>query len=340
MAKNEPTMEEWKSLFHAAKMFKELAPWEWMEDADVFGIENPEDGEIGYCCILGTLGEVLGLLVYRGSEGLSVYEGLQSGEITVADEDLFAKQKCLAMTFDDRDMLDKKDLAVIKTLGIKFRGRQAWPSFRSHLPGFMPAHLTGAEARFLEFALRAAMGVAERFREDPDILTPPEEGLYLVASVAKEHGSQVWHERWHRPEPYEPSKVAVPIDEVRLARIKANSQKVEAAWEVDFFYAPFVIREGERPFYPYVAIYAVHKDHFVVNFCLAPHGEFEVMFLENLLELLEKTKVLPKSVMVNKAVAFDFFKPITAGLGISLKTVKSLKAVDDAKNALLSSMGV
>lgn len=339
MAKNDPTMEEWRSLFHAATMFKDLAPWEWMEDTDLFGVENPADGEIGYCCIMGALGEVFGLLVYLGSEGLSLYEGLQSGEITIADEDLFVKQKCLAITFDDRDFLDKEDLAVIKALGLKFRGRQAWPSFRSHLPGFVPAHLTGAEARFLDLALRASMGMAEKLREDPDILTPPEEGLYLVASVGEEKGNQVWHERWHRPEPYEPPRVTVSVDEVRLARIKANSERVDTTWEVDFFYAPFVIREGERPFYPYVALYAVHKDHFVVNFCLAPHTEFEVMFLENLLELLETTKVLPKSFMVNKVVAYDFFKPITDGLGIALKKVKNLKAVDDAKDALISAMG-
>lgn len=138
MANNDPTMDDWKDLFQATKMFKELAPWEWMEDSKVFGIENPEDGKIGYCCVMGALGEVLGLLVYFGSEGLALYEGLQSGKITVEDEDLFAKQNCLAITFDDRDILDKEDLAIIKALGLKFRGRQAWPSFEVTFPALCP----------------------------------------------------------------------------------------------------------------------------------------------------------------------------------------------------------
>lgn len=164
MTSNPPTQEEWKDLYEAARMFKELAPWKWMEDPDVFGVENPETGETGYCCIMGALGEVLGLLVYLGSEGLALYEGLQSGKITIEDEDLFARQNCLAVTFDDREMIDNKDLGIIKSLGLKFRGRQSWPSFRSHLPGFMPWYLTGAEVRFLGLAIRQAMSVAERLR--------------------------------------------------------------------------------------------------------------------------------------------------------------------------------
>jgi hypothetical protein len=338
MTSNPPTQEEWKELYEAARMFKELAPWKWMEDQDVFGVENQETGETGYCCIMGALGEVLGLLVYLGSDGLALYEGLQSGKITIEDDDLFAKQKCLALTFDAREMLDNRDLGIIKSLGLKFRGKQSWPSFRSHLPGFMPWYLTGAEVRFLGLAIRQAMSVAERLRENPDILTPPQKGVYLVASIATEDGKPVWCERWCKPAPYEAKKVQAPIDQVRAARIKANSQKVDNIWEVDFFYAPFVVEEGERPFYPYIALYAVHNDHYVLNFFLESHAGFEVKCLENFLAFLENAKVLPKAIMVKKDVAYDFFKPITDSLGIALKKVKGLEAVEDAKNALISSM--
>jgi len=155
---------------------------------------------------MGALGEVLGLLVYLGSDGLALYEGLQSGKLTIEDDDLFARQKCLAVTFDDGEMLDNKDLGVIKSLGLKFRGKQSWPSFRSHLPGFMPWYLTGAEVRFLGLAIRQAMSVAERLRKNPDILTPPQKGVYLVAT-ATEDGKPVWRERWCKPASYETKKV-------------------------------------------------------------------------------------------------------------------------------------
>ena len=32
-----PSLHEWKALYEAAIEFKELAPWDWMHDTDIFG---------------------------------------------------------------------------------------------------------------------------------------------------------------------------------------------------------------------------------------------------------------------------------------------------------------
>ena len=40
------SQQEWAALFDAAIAFKNLKRWEWMYDRDVFGIQNPETGEI------------------------------------------------------------------------------------------------------------------------------------------------------------------------------------------------------------------------------------------------------------------------------------------------------
>jgi len=338
MSHKEPTIDEWKELFEVSRMLKELAPWKWMEDSESFGVENPETGEVGYGCIMGALGEVFGLIVYLGSEGLAVFEKIQSGNMTMEDEDIFASQKCLAVTFDDREMLDNKDLATIKSLGLKFRGRQAWPCFRSHLPGFLPWHLTGEEARFLALAIRWAMNVAEKLRENPLALNPQKKGSYLVGYIVNDDGKPTWHEEWRKPVPFTAKPVSLSIDELRLAKIKKNSQKSEHTWEVEFFYAPFVIHEGERPFYPYIALYSVHNNRYVVNFCLSSLTDYETRFLENFLELLEKIKMFPKTMMIRKQAVYDFFKPIADVLGISLKKVKHLPAFEDARVSLINNM--
>lgn len=337
MKKTGPTVEEWKELYASARMFKEYAPWQWMEDSDLFGIEDPESGEIGYCCVIGALEEMLGLLVYTGSEGISLVEALQSENLLPDDEDIHAMQKCIALTFDDRGMQDKKDLEVIKTLGLKFRGRQAWPLIRSHAPGFLPWYVNGSEARFLNIALRLTMGVAERIKEAPDLLNPPEEGHYLVLYKEKQDDDG-WREKWVKPAPYEKRKVEASVDDLRLARIVAGSQRVEDSWEVDFFFAPFVVDEGERPFFPYVALFTVHKVDYVLNFSLALYSDFEGEFQFAFLEFLEKTKILPKTIMVKKDVVYDFFKPAADRLGITVKKVKNLKSVKNVKESILNHM--
>ena len=39
----------WKKLYGAAHVFKEAECWDWMSESDMFGVLNPENGEIGYC---------------------------------------------------------------------------------------------------------------------------------------------------------------------------------------------------------------------------------------------------------------------------------------------------
>lgn len=60
----------WKDLYEAASIFREIKCWNWMWDSDIFGVENPENGEFGYCCVLGRMGEVFGMVTYLGTERL------------------------------------------------------------------------------------------------------------------------------------------------------------------------------------------------------------------------------------------------------------------------------
>jgi len=158
MSNLSPSIPEWKDLYNAAIEFKQIECWNWMEDSDLFGVQNPEDGEIGYCCVLGALGEVFGLAVYLGAEGLNEYLKVQSGEIAPKDFDA-VHQRCLLASFEDRRLLQRPDLEVIKKLGLKFRGSKSWSLFRSYQPGYYPWYLNKKEAIFLTIALQQAKEV-------------------------------------------------------------------------------------------------------------------------------------------------------------------------------------
>lgn len=45
MAAKAPTLAEWSSLYQAAMRIKEIAPWQWMEETDIFGVQDPETGK-------------------------------------------------------------------------------------------------------------------------------------------------------------------------------------------------------------------------------------------------------------------------------------------------------
>lgn len=149
-------LETWRSLYENSLRFLELRPWESLQDSDIFGVLHPGTGRTGYCCVLGALGQVLALCVYLGSEGIEIYRRMEEEEFTLDYDELAAAQFCLTGEFEDRSALKKQDLAVIKALGLKFRGRRAYPVFRSYLPGYGPWFLTEEEAIFLTLAFGTA----------------------------------------------------------------------------------------------------------------------------------------------------------------------------------------
>ncbi len=337
MSKSSPSLQEWKDLYGAAEEFKKIRCWNWMLDSDVFGVKNPANGEIGYCCVMGRLGEYFGLAAYLGTEGLKGYLKLQSGEIPGSDIEKLMLQKCLMASFEDRARLQKPDLEVIKKLGLKFRGRNEWPLFRSFLPGYQPWYLTGEEARFLTFILQQAVEVALRFKENPDMLVPPDWDYFFVRVAEKERDEWRWRDEWLKPSPpieEEEEIIAEPVDESRLEGIKETARRQQRAWEIDFFYFISGVREGKgRPYYPYVFLWADHRSGFIPHFSLIKPSkpEYRAEFLGEFLNSIENTGVIPAKILVKKEELFKLLEPVTSELSIELKQVRRLKEIEQAR---------
>jgi hypothetical protein len=330
-----PSLDEWRSLYKAAKEFHDLRPWTWMSDIEMFGVKNPDGGQMGYCCVLGQLEEVFALVVYLGPEGLAGYLRLQSGEIDIYDPDVAHVQNCLMASFKDRRDLDQEDLKLIKKLGLKFRGRGAWPQFRSHRPGYVPWYLASWEARFLRVALEQATQVARRLQEKPDLLNSSDKNSLLTRVLIVEDGNETWDDRWMElPEVEEKIMRVSPLNELRLARTAKACKSKRGTWEIDFFYFPAAVTEGERPYFPLAALIMDHSTGLALDTWVEAPWKFFALFSERLLTFMEKYTILPAEVLVAKEEAIEILKPITSRLGIKLSLVEVLANVEEFKEAM------
>jgi hypothetical protein len=135
---NEPSQSDWATLYKSAIKFKQISPWKWMSNKDFFAVENPCNGELGYCSILGEGQQEYGLGIFLGDKGLREYVRMMSGKEEPEEFDQSIMAPKLVMLFVNRGELQKKDREVMRSLDLSFSGKNAWPLFRSEGDGYLP----------------------------------------------------------------------------------------------------------------------------------------------------------------------------------------------------------
>jgi len=332
----QPAIEQWKSLYEAAASFKETRCWEWMTSGHIFGVQNPQTGEIGYCSILGNGGEVLGLAVYLGAEGLNAMLELFSGE---SEEDPAYTQHSLLLSFDSRDELYPQELKQIKELGLKFRGANAWPTFRLYEPGFVPwPALTAEHVEFLTVALYQAIEVALSCRKDPDALFHEDELTFFAKMASRSvEGEVVWSEQWIQPE-YPKEKMpqtADPINELRIAKAKKAAKGSGAVWEIDCFFAPMPINEGGRPFFPKMYLIVDQSSGQILTYGLCEKAELPNELAEKFLTVIEQLKFIPGELWAADEEAFVYITQLIDAFGLQAYVTSELPALEEARESLM-----
>ncbi len=337
-----PSLDEMRALYEAAIRFQTMACWDWMSEDDLFAIRNPETGAVGYCCVMGGAEEFYALAVYQGSEGLAVHMQMKAGQLPENPAEILMMQNCLMASFEDREQVQKEDREIMKQLGLKFRGRNAWPLFRSYRPGYLPWFVNGEEARFLTMALQQTMEVAARLKENPKLL-PPSRGQFFARVAERNGDGWTWHDARLAPDPL-PEKTLpdVPLDEARLSKIAEAAERTSGVLEMDFTTAPAPLKEesDERPYFPYLILAADHDSGMILDFDLTPPQELASRFVEKLISLLERMGQLPEEIQVSREEAFALLEPVTSRLEIRLRAVESLEGLEAAQEELSQFMGL
>lgn len=337
MAENLPTREEWRKLYEAGTKVKEMAPWEWMRETDIFGVQSPDTEEPGFVSVMGMLGEHYAVAVYLGAKGLYDFWELQDTWQHALPERVLEIPQ-LQASFMNRQELDKQDYDTIKKLGLRFRGKNAWPEFRSLRPGFAPWFLEAEEARLLRYALEQTVDVASRFRDNPSLLNPSDDESYLVRIASKKKGNLTWEDRIMQVPPPEPESIPRVMDVQILESLK-GMPKTKHRLEIDVFMFPAPVREkGTRSFFPYTLLIVEAKSGMVLNADLlqplpslnSMRGLIPVKVFGTLIQL----GTVPQKISVRSELLFNLLQPVTQELGIKLKQARRLRSLDAAKQSM------
>jgi len=234
--------------------------------------------------------------------------------------------------FEDREMITPEDRKIMKQLDLKFRGKNAWPQFRSYRPGCFPWYLEREEAQMLIHGLEQLMGVAPRFKNDHDLLEPFEpDGRLLVR--AQENG--IWVDR--------PQKIRFPADPPLRLRMNMDAlnylkslKKQNSIVEVDIHMMEDAVRDKEfdRPYFPFMLLIAEKQSHMILGFdLLSPLPSLDEMWElipEKVTEILANY-LLPNEIQTNDPLIALLLSALEKELGLQVKLVSRLPSVEHAR---------
>ena len=193
-------------LYDLAFQYRGTKLWKKLYDSDIFAVRLP-DGKIGYCTVMGNLGDYIALGLYVEAKGWQSYRQMASmNELHMAPQDLgelLNLQDCMQCLFENRAEMDPEDVAEVQAnarrLGISLRGRNTYPHFLRFRPGYVPWSIDDeVEQGYMASALAAAAEVARRLKKAADKealgLAPIEEGgqVPLLEPPSEEGGGWRW----------------------------------------------------------------------------------------------------------------------------------------------------
>jgi len=337
VSKSKPNLAQTARLYEAAIAVKKLAPWGWMTEEAVFGVQHPETGDIGFVSVMGTMGEHYAIAVYLGREGLDGFWKIHRGHMDYPEELLHVPH--LQASFEDRGELTPKDRDEIKALGLKFRGRGEWPMFRSYRPGYFPWYLEPEETQFLALVLEQVMDVAPRVRGNRRLLYVGPEDEYLVRVAEEAEGGRVWDDDVKEMPPVKPEPIPIMMNAKVLEQLRGLPRS-DTRIEVDLFLFPSGLGErGERPHSAFVLLVVEGKQGFVLGHeMLEPDPAIEAMYGIVPLTLatqLAKIGVMPQEVWVSTDILAQLLRPLAEGVGFAVKRSMRLPALDSAKEFMV-----
>lgn len=333
------SMEKWKQLYDAAFRVQKMAPWTWMEEIEILGIQPAGAKEPAFVSVMGELGEYYAIGVYPSHFALSQFWSLRLAAEDFPRPDALLETQHLQVVFGMAEDLEPAERNILKELGYSPRGSNAWPCFRSFRPGYMPWFIEPAEADLLLAAMEQVLYFAPRLKEDPCLL-PEEIGPDVPILVRLQTGADspaAWTETY-RVFPLEMwcLDLSVPMDAMKPVRaLPRNDQCLE----VDVPLLPFPVGEtDDRPKIPYLLMVADRASQLALGVeMLTVETTIQDLWESipvHLIKILEHNQIRPARLAVKNRWVQQVLTPLSAQLEIDLELVGGLPTIQEIQNSI------
>lgn len=324
-----------------ATEIRKAEPWKHIYETDLFGIEDPETGELDIVSVLGAGKEIYVVQVYRPPSAIYFWKTAIGDAIRMTPDFLLEHCHMVQAEFLNKGKMEPHDLALYTQTGTDTpgKGRQGWIRFRSCRPRCLPWLGFPEDLPALERGLRLSERFSRESKQSPELLISRggvELGLPDELPVFRLKGDQpedpdAWalsmiSVDWASVQPG--SKVYHPT-EFELAKL-AQAPVREDLWELASVFLKSPIATERGPIIPVISVIAPHAQGAEAPI---PHLDTELehkptqALWECLVETVEHYGYLPSEMHVSTEHSYETLLPLAKLAGIHLEQVECCKLV-------------
>ena len=295
-------LEKWQALYDLAFRLWDMAPWEQMEETEIFGIQPAASPEPWFVSVMGAIGEFRAITFYDGMEGLRLFWQIQTTPgNSLRDSGQVLNTPQLMAAFGEAGDIFPEEKKLLKQIGYAPRGKRGWPYFRSYRAGYAPWILEPAEADCLLTYLTKALEFLPQYLADPGLLPPTAPGADVLVLVEKADG---WARQLVKPTiPLVRYDFKLPMAVIHQVR---DIPRTTHTFELGLWPLPMYTGEkNERPQIPYMLLLTDRESSFILGAQLLSvndDGGWPGMMAkipDHLMETLLKHKVRPTRIHVS-----------------------------------------
>lgn len=339
-------------MYELAFRYKKTKLWQRMFDSEIFAVEL-SDGEIGYCSIMGRMGEVNAVAVYVGAKGFqslrTIMTSIEGEGILLDYNELLLSQDCTQCGFDNKDALLPYELdevrAYAKAHGIKLGGANAFPQFVRYKPYRHPWEITSElDRRRICEALEAGIFLSELLsatsKENIGLVMVNDETETIPLLIK---GTQGFVLKTTPVPPGIPVVYASPklSNDLTAARLKKLKKKGTLQCAVTRLMEPIQENEDEAPYYAVVLVAVDEKTEMILPPTPATFfEEHPEKLLDTFAEMLLENEIRPNKIKAGDERTFALLENFCKTTDIKLVRAKEddLAPLRNAKDSLLYGM--
>ncbi|MBB6622374.1 hypothetical protein H7E67_02915 [Clostridium gasigenes] len=324
--RKEANLAQWEELYKVAIRIKEMKPWEELWDMDLITILQSEEDEPCCCSVMGKGGECYGIGAYIGINAIHNFF-VMANSSEVPPHQLIRYQNNTLCNFGNREELTKKELTIIKDLGLKFRGKNNWIYFRVFEKGYAPYMPSEEEVLELTNILKHLFMAIKALHNG--VKVDFEGGNTLVRRFDNERNLWInYEEHVFIPE----VKYPVPVleDEILMGRLK-NQKKNNSILELDTVFLNGTINDRNyiKPLVPVLCVLAESRSGMLISqeMITPDDEEIQVIFGTIINYIMQYGK--PKKILVRDMHIFSILMDMCKKMEVDLIIKGNLKAIDD-----------